>query len=411
MAKRLASICVLLAFGLCLGVATSEMLVRLVVPLSDFLWQWDPLIGMKLIPGKHGRSVKAGLYDVDVEVNSVGFRDQEHTLGKPSGTCRIAILGDSFMEALQVPFESSTTHRLQKELQTSGLSSETMNFGVSGASTAREYLTMRSYALPYRPDLVVLFFVVNDFGGNTRELKGLSYLPYPQTKPDGTLVVDEKGHPVFAPFYDQQSRFPALATWLRDYSKTYRLIRELMDTLPTPADTWDRVVRASGSTAVPQDVSASNADLGPYEIYRSQLKAKWSKATRVTEQLLVEMRDLATENGAEFAVVLVPPAFEVYPERWRELLDLTPQMKEAELQPDQPLGNLQRFLDENRVRVINLLPDFTAHVREASNLYLRDDGHWTAAGHAIAAHAVSEFSVRILNSKSRCANAPISVSN
>src|SRR5689334_15791261 len=117
MAKRLASICLLLTFGLCLGVATSEMLVRFVVPLSDFLWQWDPLIGMKLIPGKHGRSVKAGLYDVDVEVNSVGFRDQEHTLGKPSGTCRIAVLGDSFMEALQVPFESSTTLRVQKELQ------------------------------------------------------------------------------------------------------------------------------------------------------------------------------------------------------------------------------------------------------------------------------------------------------
>src|SRR5690349_14815076 len=104
MTKRFLSVCLLAAFGLGLGIITSEVLVRMFVPLTDFFWQWDPIVGMKLVPGKHGRSVKPGLYDVSVNVNSAGFRDREHTIDKPAGVCRIALLGDSFVEALQVPF-------------------------------------------------------------------------------------------------------------------------------------------------------------------------------------------------------------------------------------------------------------------------------------------------------------------
>ncbi len=401
-----------MTFGLCLGVAASEVLVRLVVPLSDFLWQWDPLIGMKLVPGKHGRSVKAGIYDTAVEVNSAGFRDREHTLTKSPDVCRIALLGDSFMEALQVPFQLSTTRRMEDELATLGVHAETINFGVSGASTAREYLTMDSYALPYRPDVALLFFVANDFSGNSRELKGASYLPYPQTQPNGDLVMSEEGHPVFAPFYDQQSRFPMLAALLRDYSKTYRLLRELMDTSPAPADLWKRIAPSVETKARLETVQVGETDLGAYEIYRPQLKPKWAKNVRTTEQLLVAIRDLAAEHHVEFAVVLVPAAFQVYPERWTEIQDLTPGMKEAGLEPDLPLENLKHYLDEKHVPVVNLLPEFRgARAQDASNLYLRDDGHWTAAGHAIAAHAVSLYSASILKSGAKCMNSPISTSS
>src|SRR5437588_4465952 len=107
MIKRLISVCTLMIVGLTLGMAASELLVRAFVPLSDFLWQWDPLIRTKLIPGVRGRSVKPGLYDVVVRVNSAGFRDKEHSIEKPPGVRRVALVGDSVVEALQMPFEDS----------------------------------------------------------------------------------------------------------------------------------------------------------------------------------------------------------------------------------------------------------------------------------------------------------------
>lgn len=56
-----------------------------------------------------GRPHVSGWYRTEgeayVQMNSDGFRDREHTKVKPENTFRIALLGDSFVEALQVPLD------------------------------------------------------------------------------------------------------------------------------------------------------------------------------------------------------------------------------------------------------------------------------------------------------------------
>ncbi len=400
----------LVIFGVSLGIAASEGVVRLFEPLSDFLWQWDPVIGMKLIPGKKGRSVKSGLYDVPVEVNSVGFRDREHPLEKPIGVRRIVLLGDSVVEALQVLFEESMTPLIEKRLAAAGINAEVMNFGVSGAGTAREYLTMRDYALKYQPDLVLLFFVANDFGDNTRELKGLSYIPYPRATEDGTLIRDDTGHPVFIPFADESSRLSSLTDLLRGHFKTYRLLRETIDRLPAFNDMWNQIQRKNTAAAAREP--GADATLGLYEIYRRTPKPQWEKGRRVTEQLLVALQDLAAERSVEFAVVPVPSAWEVYPQRWEEILKGSPAMREADLDVDLPSRELIQFLAEQHVRVIDLLPEFRARALHPPELYLRGDGHWTASGHRLAAEIIVRNATKIhefqdvsSTKQTRCSNA------
>src|SRR5215475_12325568 len=55
-----------------------EGMVRLFVPVSDFFWQPDPVLGSRLVPNKTGRFVRRGQFDVPVTINSHGFRDREH---------------------------------------------------------------------------------------------------------------------------------------------------------------------------------------------------------------------------------------------------------------------------------------------------------------------------------------------
>src|SRR5262245_41943063 len=105
--KRLLAIAILITFGFGLAGLSVEIIARLVYPVSDFLWQWDPKIGMTLVPGKHGRSVLRGFFDVPVDVNKGGFRDVDHAIEKPSGVKRVVLLGDSFVEAVQVHFEEA----------------------------------------------------------------------------------------------------------------------------------------------------------------------------------------------------------------------------------------------------------------------------------------------------------------
>ena len=113
---RVAGLLALAAGGLAAALVAFEVVVRVFFPMSDFLWDWDPVIGMKLKPGRRGRSILPGVYDVAVEVNSAGFRDREHAIAKPPGTKRVVLLGDSFLEAVQVPFEDSVAAALERLL-------------------------------------------------------------------------------------------------------------------------------------------------------------------------------------------------------------------------------------------------------------------------------------------------------
>ena len=75
--------------------------------------------GMKILrPGHKG--VFTGVETTQgYKINSFGMRDREHRLKKENGNFRILLLGDSFMEALQVKFKHSFVERLEKKLDES----------------------------------------------------------------------------------------------------------------------------------------------------------------------------------------------------------------------------------------------------------------------------------------------------
>ena len=80
-----------------------------------------------------------------VQINSHGFRDRERAYDKPANTLRIAVFGNSWTEALQVPLEKTYTTVLeQKDLRGRGCFApkqvEVLNFGVAGYSTAQELI-------------------------------------------------------------------------------------------------------------------------------------------------------------------------------------------------------------------------------------------------------------------------------
>src|SRR5664279_5650272 len=51
-----------------------------------------------------------------VQINSRGFRDRERSYDKPVNTVRIAVLGNSWTEAMQVPLDKTFTSLLERKL-------------------------------------------------------------------------------------------------------------------------------------------------------------------------------------------------------------------------------------------------------------------------------------------------------
>jgi len=104
-------------------------------------------------------------FDNEIKINAYGFRDSEFYTEKPKDIFRIAVLGDSQEEALQVSLEDTWQkvmgQRMSEEL---GRPVETYNFGVSGYGTDQEWLTLREKVWQFSPDLVILAFSPNDVG-------------------------------------------------------------------------------------------------------------------------------------------------------------------------------------------------------------------------------------------------------
>src|SRR5215470_13905708 len=111
--------------------------------VPDRFWEPDAVLGVRLIPGSHGWWTQEDReFVVPVSINDNGQRDIDRQLAKPPGTYRILVLGDSFVEAMHVPLESTFTRQLEQQLNRTQRSQrmEVIAAGVSGYGTASEVL-------------------------------------------------------------------------------------------------------------------------------------------------------------------------------------------------------------------------------------------------------------------------------
>ncbi|MGD8374555.1 MAG: SGNH/GDSL hydrolase family protein [Acidobacteriota bacterium] len=105
-----------------------------------------------------------------VRTNSFGMRGAETTLRKPPGTFRIAVLGDSWAFGWGVEqgedFPSVLEDLLEDRHDAGGVRFEVLNFSVFAYNTLQELAVLRSRALAFEPDLVIVAFNLNDVEGH-----------------------------------------------------------------------------------------------------------------------------------------------------------------------------------------------------------------------------------------------------
>src|SRR5437016_120195 len=144
------------------GILVALLIVEVVLRVSGFTY-FNPSIadqdvGYSLRPGAEGWWKKEGV--TYVKINSHGFRDREHAIAKPPDTLRIAVLGDSYAEAFQVPLEKTFWTLMEQKLnecpQAAKSQVEVLNFGISGFSTGRELILLQKRVWQYSPDIIVL---------------------------------------------------------------------------------------------------------------------------------------------------------------------------------------------------------------------------------------------------------------
>ncbi|MEW5726116.1 MAG: hypothetical protein AB1896_23605, partial [Thermodesulfobacteriota bacterium] len=130
-----------------------EALVRVFNLAQPRLGQQHPLYGTSYIPGQSA----VNEYGVRIDIGEHGFRGQAPEVEKAPGRYRVVLLGNSFLQAVALPFQKVFYTLLNQRFKSRGLPIEIINLGVEGHATVQEYLVYLNEGRRYRPDLVILF--------------------------------------------------------------------------------------------------------------------------------------------------------------------------------------------------------------------------------------------------------------
>jgi lysophospholipase L1-like esterase len=398
------------AASLLFGLLVCEALLRAAGYTYPVFYEPDETRGYALRPGAAGLYRKEGRSFV--RINSDGLRDREREgRTKPAGTFRVALLGDSYAEALQVEQDEAFWYVLEGLLNdcaaVAGRRVEVVNFGVSGYGTAQQLLTLRERVWAYEPDLVLLAVTTNnDLTDNTRALKATDEIPYFVLR-DGELMLDDSFRRDAA-FRWRLSNLSRLGRWLREHLRFVQAAHEGQAAIKSAlAARRARAAPAAALATAPAAISTRlfavtpptagdpatrpepppAAELGTANmVYAEPPDDLWRGAWQITEALISAMHREVAERGVRFVVVTLSNPIQVHPD---------PAAREAFARrlgvPDlfYPERRFKALGDREGFPVLNLAPDLQTHA-EANRVFLHGfppdlgNGHWNQTGHRVA---------------------------
>jgi hypothetical protein len=258
---------------------------------------------------------------------------------RPHGALpRIAIIGDSYIEAFHVEQDRSVGALVRRGLAGRA---EVYTFGMSGAPLS-QYLNMARYAARrYAPDVFVINVVQNDFAESVANVARIPEFLQVEVEGDAVSEVPARGYTVSAG--RRLVRHSAMFRWLVRNAK----------------------IRHVPSALGRQDVAA-NIDVGVAEAHRREID-------RAVRYVVSRLR--AENPRAEILFVMDAPRDAMYagtPSRVRWLTDL-----------------LRDAAGSNGCRFLDLTPAFTADwARAHQRLEFANDWHWNERAHRIVSEQI-----------------------
>lgn len=394
---------VLVIASLTLSLLVIEVALRWRFPIkkSTLPTIFDPRVGLILKPGSEMRSTNYSDYALKQRANSLGFLDREPRGAKEPGTFRILALGDSFVEAQQLPI-ADKLHVLLEGMLAKRYPErrfETAALGRSGAGTAAELAYYETYGRAFRPDLVVVVFVHNDFADNSPLIGSVTYggwpehPPWPLFEPDGNggfrqLTADSA---LSRKMIDIQP-VPEIAFGLRERLGRSRLVRWAI----TVADRrwrWSHArqtkletrrlarlrtdPRYAGRLAgwrYPDDLDKNDM------FFAKEMPPVFDEAEVITDHAFALLAEAGRRDGFKLLVLAIPPC------------SVTPWWKrnQREIVDKGQLLRLQRIAARHDFPVLDLATAF-AKRGDPRDAEWPHDSHWTQTGHRWTAEAIAEF--------------------
>ncbi len=298
-------------------------------------------------------------FNVEVLNNRYGFHDIDRPPGRSLDGKRILVLGDSFVEGLQVGVDEIVGRRLESILEGSGRSVEVFSFGVSGTGPVQQEKILEEVGWKLHPDLVIAcVLTANDVRNSSTELERRAQAEY-------GFRLDRTGVYRLSRFYGL--RWPGYLLWRAD-----RLLADWRHRGRPPLDSLVYLRRPAGTT--------------------------WEDAWSSMFAALDEMAEQTEVKGVRFAVVVVADSSTmrayVGDEKSTGVWRFSTSEADAAWDLLGPDSQVVDWCSERGIPVLALGDEFARlSPEERASLYFSDDGHWTRTGHDQAARAIAQFVV------------------
>ena len=381
----------LIIAGLVVIAAVGEVYVRLFTPFQRNIQplSFVPGVGVIHEPWSESRWTNHRDYWIISRANSLGFLDREPiSPERAAESCHVTIIGDSFVEAREVPISDKVQVRLE-ELAARELPDWDVTvsaFGIHGSAHINQLPLYDRYASQLSPKLLVLVFTNNDLWGSSPVLSALFFGYDPDRAPyvfaerasDGTMKLRPPS-PDYEPLLGLSEQ-----TWL---SRTLRSLRW------SEFAAWlDRKLpRSVTQSSIFRDVMLSRVEVlksrPGYEI----IQDGWTSANRGEFRSMVVWEDPPPvfRDGPVFAGF----ALDEFMERaGRDGVDIvilaTHRMGDRN---SRPWLLLNEMAVARGIPVINLHEYIIAQGATIGNAQFSWDRHWNAAGHRWAAEVLLEY--------------------
>lgn len=146
-----------------------EFLARWILPVSDYpSTVYHPVLGNHFAPNQTGVYIKGPDQGIQAvfRINPQGWNSpHDYKRQKPADTFRVAVIGDSYVEALTVDITKSFSYLMESQLnrQRKRKAFQVYSFGHSGSNLAHHLKLFSWVGERYHPDLVILLIIHNDF--------------------------------------------------------------------------------------------------------------------------------------------------------------------------------------------------------------------------------------------------------
>ena len=338
-------------------------------------------------------------------VNSLGFLDREPVSAERAAAgCHIAFIGDSYVEAQEVPISDKFHVRMEEMAarELPHLDITTQAYGIGGTGQINQLPFYDKYALRLNPKLVVLVFFLNDFFNNSTALQSLAYGTDPDRMPYMSAHRDESGALKLRPPDPEYGRFMLPRRPKRSYDRMWgRLVRVsyfakwldmsmkkkrwMVDTVNAIRDRIgapvgpDRLAWVDMVAARPCCSSLLDGSLPKNSYFLSigipfteeRLPTVFQEALEYTAFAIDQFKRRADRDGAHLAIMAITPHMGT--------------------RGDPQFDRLNAIAESRGIPVFS---DYAYNISQEHDVYeghLPSDVHWNATGHQWVAEAILEW--------------------